>query len=286
MFITADMGAPAMDRFKRDLSGQFRDVGIAEQAAASIAAGMAHSGKIPFIYAIAPFLVSRIAEHHKVNAGIQSIPYHTLGVGAGFSYADSGPTHYNTEDLAIMRAVPNMVIFSPSDSIMAAELTQEACQGTSPTYLRLERSLVPILSKKGESFEAGFRHLFEGDRTCIVATGIMVHEALKARELLHNEGTDIGVVDVFRIKPLNVEGLVNALQQYRHIVSVEEHLLSGGLGSTLSEMITDNNLPQKLRRLGVNDKHVYLYGRENIQRNLGIDSGSIARAVLDSQKRS
>ena len=137
IFFTADMGAKALDPWRTLLPNQYRDVGIAEQGMASIAAGMAKEGKRVFIYAIAPFVVNRIQEHHKINAGIQNIPYNTIGIGTGFSYSDSGPTHYNTDDISLMRAVPNIEIFSPSDSVMAARFADYVCYSETPTYLRL-----------------------------------------------------------------------------------------------------------------------------------------------------
>ena len=280
MFFTADMGATALDRWRTERKNQYRDVGIAEQAMISIAAGMAKEGKRVFIYAIAPFVTTRIHEFHKLNAGVQRIPYNTIGVGTGFSYSDSGPTHYNTEDITIMRVVPNMEILSPSDSIMAAALTEYACYSNTPTYLRLERSVLPILSNASDSFSSGFRELAEGEESCLISTGNMVHRAREVRERLKEErGQDVGIVDIYKIKPINSEELITVLKKYKKIISLEEHLLAGGLGSVLAEFILDNELKTTLQRIGIDDRLVYLYGRENIQKELGLDLGSILSKI-------
>ncbi len=275
MFFTADMGAQSLDKWRKDREDQYRDVGIAEQAMISIASGMAREGKRVFIYAIAPFVTTRIHEFHKLNAGVQKLPYNTIGVGTGFSYSDSGPTHYNTEDIAIMRVIPNMEILSPSDSVMAASLAEYACYSHNPTYLRLERSVLPILSRDSESFNRGFRVMAEGEDACIISTGGMVHRALEAQEKLLEDGKVLGVIDLYRIKPLNLGELQSALKGYKRIITLEEHLLAGGLGSLIGEMVIDNRLALRVQRIGINDRLVYYYGRDNIQKQLGLDLDSI-----------
>ena len=277
IFMTADMGAPALDAWRDELPDQYIDVGIAEQGMASIAAGMAREGKVVFMFAIAPFVVTRIHEFHKINAGIQNIPYHTIGVGAGYGYGDSGPTHHSTEDIALMRVVPNMRIFSPSDSAMAAAMIDQIVSSTSPTYLRLERGDLPPLPVEPDALTRGFRVLAEGSTTCLVATGMMVHTAMKVRDLVPASG--IGVVDVYALKPIPADGLCDALSRYRRVVSIEEHLLAGGLGSILSEIWTDRRCKNDLTRIGIGDRLMYLYGRETIHEANGIDAKSIAARI-------
>lgn len=280
IFIAADMGAEALDLWREGRVKQYMDVGIAEQAAILLASGMAKEGKKPFIYAIAPFITSRIHEFHKLNAGIQNLPYNTIGVGTGFCYPDSGPTHHNLEDISIMRTVPNMEILSPSDSVMASEMAEYAANSSTPTYLRLERSVLPIISSTEETFERGFRSLVKKDNgICIVSTGNMVHNALEASKRLEDKGIDADVIDLYRLKPINREDLANELKGYNQIVSLEEHFLAGGLGSILAEIKVDMDLPWRLKRIGIDDKHVYLYGRENIQKELGIDVDSTIECV-------
>jgi len=285
MFLTADMGAKALDRWRQNRPNQYRDTGIAEQAMASVGAGMAKEGKKVFIYAIAPFVTTRIHEFHKLNTGVQKLPVHTLGMGAGFSYSDSGPTHYTTEDIALMRAIPHLTIFGPSDSLMAAKLVEKAYHLNTPTYHRLDRSNLPILTSEQDPLETGINELETGRDGLIFSTGNMVHESLKARDLLKKQGLDIGVADVYRLKPLNTTEVESLLNQHEYAFSVEEHLLAGGLGSILAELIVDKGLETKLKRIGIDDKLVYLYGRDNIHRNLGIDAKSIVNTVKERVKK-
>ena len=280
---TADMGAKALDLWRKreemTRDGRFSEFGIAEQAMASVAAGVAKEGKRPFIYAIANFVTKRIHEFHILNAGVQKLPYVTLGVGTGFSYPDSGPTHYMLEDIAIMRTVPNLEILSPSDSVMAAELAEQVAKADNPVYMRLERFPLPINTHSRESFEQGFRELRRGKDGVIISTGTMLSRALEVQDALREKGRDYGVIDIYRLKPLNQTGLMEALNGYNRIVTLEEHFLIGGLGSMMSEMITDNNLPLRLHRIGVNNQIPYQYGRENMQKNLGIDKDSVVKKI-------
>jgi transketolase len=282
MVFTADQGASSLDRWRTDRKNQYRDVGIAEQALVSIGAGMAKEGKNVFIYAIAPFITTRIHEFHKLNAGVQKIPYNIIGIGAGFSYGDSGPTHYQTEDISIMRVIPNMEIYSPSDSVMAATFAEKVCYSDKPSYLRLDRSILPILANEDDKLEEGFRETDKGDEVCLLTTGYMVHKAREIREKVKNRhGKEIGVVDLYKLKPLDSDGLMNALRDYDRVVTLEEHLLAGGLGSMISEMFTDKKTNLKLDRVGIDDRYCYFYGRENIQRELGIGTEDVIRKIFN-----
>ena len=288
IFCTADMGAKTLDlwreREKEIRDGRFNEFGIAEQAMADVAAGMAKEGKRPFIYAIANFVTKRIHEFHALNAGVQQLPYVTIGVGTGYSYPDSGPTHYMLDDITIMRAVPNLEILSPSDSIMAADLIERVANSDNPVYMRLERAVQSPIYSPGDSLEQGFNELKNGNETCLISTGNMVNRALEVRGALKKEGEEVGVIDIYRLKPLNQEELTEALRSYNQIVSIEEHYLAGGLGSILSEMIVDRELPLTLKRIGVPEDLPYIYGRENIHRQFGLDTESLTEKIRSFNK--
>jgi len=279
VLISADMGAPSLDKFRKDLAGQYVDTGIAEQNAALVASGLALSGKKSYVYAIMPFVTSRIHEMMKLEMGCMKIPITVVGIGAGYSYDDSGPTHHTIEDISIIRPIPNIEILNPSDSIMAAAFADRTYKSDKPTYLRLDRQLQPIKYNESDSFNKGFKELLTGEETCLVATGNMVTSAL---ELCPK---DAGVIDVYRLKPLN-PALKDTLLKYKNIISLEEHLLAGGFGSMFSEMISDNNLPLKLRRVGVDDEYNYEYGgREHIQNKMSIGIEDIAKRIKDFGKK-
>jgi len=283
VIVSADMGAPALDRYRRDRNAQYINVGIAEQSMINIAAGLAKEGKRPFTFCIAPFATSRVHEFIKINAGVMKLPFNILAVGAGFSYEDSGPTHHTTEDIAILSPIPHLEIYSPSDSIAATALVKQACYSNSPTYHRLDRQVQPQIYSGKNKFERGFEKIDSDDSNkkydvAIIATGNIVHNAIKAKRILASKKIDISVIDIYRIKPFPKE-LSKTLSQFKYIVSLEEHLLRGGLGSILAEIICDEKIPVRLKRLGIDNEYPYAYGRESIQHRFGLDSKFISKTI-------
>lgn len=285
ILVDADMGAPSLDKFRTDMPSQFVNVGIAEQNAITVACGLALGGKTAFTYAIAPFITLRCYEQIKVDMCAMKLPVTCIGVGAGFSYDDSGPTHHTTEDISIMRALPYITILNSTDSIMAAKCAEIAVRSKSPMYVRLDREQLPDLYNKNETFKDGL-HLFrKGKDVCIVSTGNMVHKALDVAKSLKKQNIDAAVLDLYRLKPVNKNFLVKHLKQSKKIVTLEEHLLDGGLGSIIAEIIADNNLSIPLKRLAIPDKFCYTYGgREEIRKTIGLDTDSIVKSIKDFSK--
>jgi transketolase len=278
MIVSADMGAPALDKFRLDLGNQFLNVGIAEENMISVASGLASEGKKPYTMAIMPFTTSRCHEFVKLNLGLMKIPVRIIGIGTGFGYDDSGPTHHTTEDIAIMRAIPNLTIFSPADSIAAEKFAEISYRQDKPAYIRLDRKIQPQIYDENESFETGFKEIKQGSDMCIISTGNMVHEAVKIAKKLEESGKSVGIIDLYRLKPVN-QIITNILSRYSKIISLEEHILDGGFGSIVAELITDNFLQLKLKRIGIKD-YVYCYGgRENIQRYCKIDIDSVINEI-------
>ena len=172
VIVSADMGAPALDRFRRDFPHRFVNAGIAEQNAILISSGLALTGQKVFAYAIAPFITLRCLEQTRVNSGIMNIPITIVGVSGGFGYVDAGPTHHSTEDLAIMRAIPHITIQSVSDNNMAIFAADRAVHMKNTYYVRLDRQPFPDLYTKQEDFSKGLSVLRRGD-FYIIATGNM-----------------------------------------------------------------------------------------------------------------
>lgn len=282
--IAADQGAPSLDKFRAELSGQFIEAGIAEQNALLVAAGLAHSGKKTYVYAIAPFVSTRIHEFIKIEAGLMKLPIRLIAVGTGYGYDDSGPTHHTVEDISITSPIPNLEVHSPSDSFMAADCADITAESNNPIYLRLDRKTqrIKYANFTHRDFSAGY-NIFQGSASkkglCLVATGNIVDMALDIKKLLMDEmGQDIDVIDIYRLNPIN-EKLKDALSMYKWIVSIEEHLLRGGLGSIISEIITDNNLPVKLRRVGVSAYNYEYGGRAHIQAKMGIGQEAVMKVI-------
>lgn len=282
IIVSADMGAPSLDKFRKDLGNQFINVGIAEQNMVTVATGLALNGKRVFIYAIMPFATLRCYEMIKVNLSLMNIPVTIIGIGAGFSYDDSGPTHHSTEDIAVMRVLPNMTILSPSDSIMSAKFARMSCQMSGPSYVRLDREILPLIYKQDTSFSDGLTNLKVGKDVCIISTGNMVHRAIEVSNKLKEHSINAGVIDLYRIRPINEELLLNSIGQSKRIVTLEEHLLTGGMGSAVAEILIDNGKTTPLKRIGIRDKYYYAYGsRNNIQSLCGLDTDSVTKTTLE-----
>jgi transketolase len=280
ILVSADMGAPSLDKFRRDLAPQFVNVGIAEQNMITVASGLALSGKKVFVYAIMPFATLRCFELIKCDLSLMKLPVTVVGVGAGFSYDDSGPTHHSTEDISVMRVLPHFTIHCPSDSVMAARCADISCALKTPDYVRLDRHIfVPLYSQK-ETFKAGFSVLREGRDVAIISMGNMVHRALEAANELKKKKVSVSVIDLYRPKPFPTTELLKIVRSHKAAVTLEEHLLAGGLGSLVAEMFADHGCALPLKRVGIDDKYLYAYGgRENIQDICGLDAASVVKAA-------
>ena len=281
IIITADNGAPSLDQFSQNLPNQFFTVGIAEQQMIGMACGMAVEGKKVYTYAIAPFVTTRVHEFNKLCLGAMNLPIVNLGVGAGYAYDIMGPTHHTVEDITIMRSIPNMTVHSPADSTTATHLAQISYEDPSPQYIRFDRTGIPDLyGGKNIDFKNGFIKVKDGDDLCIIATGIMVHQALEVAAELEKDGNRVGVIDLHRIKPINKDLLIKNIQNYPQIITMEEHLLAGGMGSAIAEIMVDEGVSIPLLRIGQNDKFVFdLGGRQAIWEKNGLDVIGVTKQI-------
>lgn len=276
--VSADMGAPSLDKFRKVLPGQYVAVGIAEQNATLIASGLALVGKKVFTYAIAPFITIRCLEQIRVESSIMNIPITIVGVGAGFGYPDSGPTHHITEDIAIMRTMPNITVNNVTDSVMARALAQISCDMNSTNYVRLDRETLPTIYPDGTSFTDGV-HVFSKSASgyYIIATGAMTHPAFEVKEALNNVGIDVGIIDIYNF-PINKDKLLESINGAKKLITLEEHFLPGGLGSEVLEILNDNNRSIPVLRIGLEIEKGFSYvygGRELIRQHYGIDTKNI-----------
>jgi len=282
ILVSADMGAPSLDKFRRDLGRQFINVGIAEQNMITLATGLALSGKKAFVYAIMPFATLRCYELTKVNLSLMNMAVTIIGVGAGFSYDDSGPTHHSTEDIAVMRALPNMTILNSSDSVMAAKFAEMSCKLPGPSYVRLDREILPPIYNEDDSFSDGLTNLKTGEDIYIISTGNMVHRAFEVSNRLEEHSINSGIIDLYRLKPINEELLLANIKKSKRIVTLEEHLITGGIGSAVAEILADNGKALPLKRIAIRDKYYYAYGgRNNIQSLCGLDTDSVTKTILE-----
>ena len=283
ILLTADMGAPALDMIRKDFPGQFVNVGIAEQNAITVSSGLALEGKKVFAYAIAPFITLRCIEHIRVENAIMNIPLTIVGVGVGFGYDDSGPTHFLLEDLAMMRSMPNITIHSITDNIMASKVAEMSYRLQNTNYVRLERHVTPDVYDEDADFGEGFSILKDGEDGYIISCGIMTHQALKIAKKLEKNEIHMGVIDLYTI-PINEKPFVNSVKSAKRLVTLEEHFLPGGFGSAILEVLNDNNILIPLKRLGLGVKDGYCYrygGREDIRSYYKLNEANIEKRILE-----
>ena len=285
MFLTADMGAFSLNKFKEDLSSQYINVGVAEQNLVSIAAGLALGGKRVFIYTIAPFVTQRCYEQIKIDLCCMRLPVAIIGVGAGITYSNDGPTHHAIQDIAIMRALPEMTILNPSDSVAAAAAAGIAYKSHGPVYVRIDKGKLPLLYDSNKDFSDGLALLRKGGDLTIIATGVMVHQAFKVADELAKHSIDAGIIDVYRIKPINDELLLASIEQSNRIVTLEEHSIIGGIGSAISEILVDRGKALPMKRIAIADKNCVGYGdRDWMHSCYGLDVNSITKTILNWQQ--
>lgn len=239
--------------FAKVFPNRFFDMGIAEQNMISTAAGMATCGKIPYASTFAVFAAGRAYDQIRNSVCYPKLNVKICATHAGITVGEDGATHQMIEDISLMRTLPNMTVISTSDDIQTKWAVKEISKINGPVYLRLSRLATPIIYDENQEFEIGKAvQIGEGTDATIFATGVTVSEALKAQEILKQEGINIRVVDIHTIKPIDKDMIVKCAKETKKLISVEDHNVIGGLGSAISEVLTQE-YPAKLIRLGIND---------------------------------
>ena len=283
LFISADLGAAALDDFRSDLPDQVIFAGVSEQNMVDLASGLALSDKKVFLYGMAPFITARCYEQVKCVIASMHLPVTLIGVGVGLGYDHATLTHFTPEDVACMRSLNGIEILSPSDEESATIMATEAINNPAFRYIRLERKAQDHIyhGEFTKALERGFAQLGEGRDVAIVACGYMLHKALKAQKILADKDVSAGVIDLFRIKRVNVTGLSEILARYNTLLTVEEQQLEGGFGSAVMEALVDRNSFKPVKRLGIRDGFVVVNGdRDTLHDLYGIDTPHIVEAAL------
>lgn len=269
ILITGDLGFGVLESFQKKFPKRFINAGIAEQNMATVAAGLALEGNTVFIYSIGNFPTLRCIEQIRNDICYHNANVKILAVGSGFAYGTLGMTHHATEDLAIMRALPNMKVFTPCDSISAEAIAQDICKINGPCYVRLERGGEPEIFSKDEKFEIGkLKEIRKGYDIAVITIGTVINEAIKAADILREQNKNITVYSVYSLKPIDKEQILEIAQKYNYIITVEEHQITGGLGSTIAEIIAENNMVTKIIRLGLNDEFTSVVGNQEYLREV------------------
>ena len=285
-FTTADFGSPVLDKIRADFPERFVNVGIAEQNLINVSAGLALEGYTVFAYAIAPFITMRCYEQIRVSLALLSevrpMNVNLIGVGAGYSYVVSGPTHQCYEDLTLMRALPNFRVLSPSDHISAGALFERCVSTKGPKYLRFDAQVLPVLFTAGApDLDVGFHVHRNAQRVCLVATGYMVHTALKVAASLAATGQSVGVIDLFDVSNFDADKLHAVLSPYAGIVTLEEGFRGrGGVDSMLFEFIARRGLAARMLNLGVEGAYRFELGsRAELHEQVGIGPQFVLHSV-------
>jgi transketolase len=281
--ITASVG---MASFASKFPERFFSVGIAEQNALTIAAGMALAGKIPFVASYATFIAMRTLDQIRVSVCYNHLPVKIGGAHAGISVGPDGATHQALEDMAALRALPNMVILSPADATQAEKAVIAAVeQYDGPVYIRYGREPMPDFTNPSEKFEIGKSSILrEGKHCAIIATGNLVWESLLASEQLEQEGVFCTVINMYSIKPVDTETIVEVAKQTGHIVTAEEHQKTGGLGSAVCEELA-THYPVPVEMVGMPNSFGESGQPLELMEKYGMNAKAIIKAVRNVLKR-
>jgi len=280
-FLSADFGSPVLDKIKSDFKDRFVNVGIAEQNLINVATGLALEGFDVYAYAIAPFITMRCFEQIRVNLAIMSeikeLNVNLIGVGAGVSYAMSGPTHHCLEDISIMNSLPNIEIFSPSDYLLVQKYVDRSLKNRYPKYLRFDAKPVKLIESSVENFEDGFRVLKKGKKIAIVSTGYMSQKIMD-----HIDKIDVMLVDLYFINRFDRKKFQEILEGIETILTIEEGFVGGGLSSEINLLFKG----KKVINLGFEKKYSFDIGsREFIHEQNGIGIANIVQIIKDIESQ-
>ena len=278
--LDADLaGATKTSTFKKEFPDRHFDCGIAEGNMMAVAAGIASMGMVPFASTFAMFAAGRAFEQVRNSIGY---PHLNVKIGAthgGISVGEDGASHQCCEDFALMRSIPGMTVICPADDVEARAAVKAAYEFEGPVYLRFGRSGVPVFHNDDFKFEIGKGEVLQdGNDIAIIATGLMVCEAMKAGEALRAEGINARVINMATIKPLDEELVLKAAEECGKIVTCEEHSIIGGLGEAVSSLLSEK-LPTPVRRIGVNDEFGHSGPAADLLRDFGLSAENIVATV-------
>lgn len=268
-----------MNIFKESFPKRFVEIGVAEQNLVTVASGMAAMGKVPFCSSYAAFMPGRCWEQIRTTICLNDQPVKLVGSHAGISVGPDGATHQMLEDIALMRALPNMVVLAPADSKEAEKATVAMSEDGRPNYIRLAREATPVFTTDKTPFEIGKAYVYqEGSDVTIVATGTMTYQALAAAKSLEKDGVSAEVIHCPTIKPLDEATILKSVQKTSKVVTAEEGQITGGLGGAVAELLSEKH-PAPLRRVGVKDRFGESGKPEELLRHFGLTHTHIALAA-------
>jgi transketolase len=283
MLLTADLGYGVFESFEEKHPKQFLNVGVAEQNMIGIASGLALEGKIVFVYSIGNFPTLRCLEQIRNDACYHGLNINIIAMGGGFSYGALGMSHHATEDLGIMRTLPNVTVVAPTTAFEAEMATYALSQAEGVGYLRLDKSQA-IVNEENDKFALGnVRELIKGTDYVVFVTGGIAEEAVFAANELIEKNISLKVISVPTIKPLNHNDIINHSRGVKGVISLEEGNVINGLGAAILDVFAScNGLPKKFFKLGIQDEYIATVGSQNYLRTTSnIDKNAIVAKVLE-----
>lgn len=285
-FTCADFGSPVLDKIRSDFPDRFVNVGIAEQNLINVSAGLALEGYTVFAYAIAPFITMRCYEQTRVSLALLSkvrpMNVNLIGVGAGYSYVVSGPTHQCYEDLTLMRAMPNFRVLSPADHITSAGLYDVCVNNMGPKYLRLDAQVLPaIYEDASKALSQGFCELRKGKLMCLIATGFMLHTAQNVANALLEDDIEVGIIDFIDLYGYSENELLKTLEPYEILVSMEEGFKGrGGMDALLFNLLNLQPSKKRILNIGVDKAYGFELGsRLELHEQVGIGPNAVLNKI-------
>lgn len=281
--IDADLArATQTEEFKRKFPHRYFDIGIAEQNLLSIAAGFAVSGKIPFVGTFATFITKRACDQINVSIAYPKLNVKIIGIEPGLSSGRNGATHQSVDDLAIMRAIPNITVMEPCDSTEIEQSVLKALEYEGPVYMRMQRGDIPVIFDPNDyNMEIGKGiEMFEGNEVCLISSGIMTVVACEAINVMRKNGINAGLINIHTIKPLDKDIIISAAQKYGAFVTCENHSIIGGLGSAVAEICAQYH-PVPIEMVGIKD----LFGETGSQQYLMKKYGLTKDDILSAAKK-
>ncbi len=279
--LDADLSsATKTDLFAKKFPNRFFDIGIAEQDMIATSAGLATCGKIPYVSTFAMFAAGRAYDQIRNSVCYPKLNVKICATHAGITVGEDGATHQMIEDISLMRTLPNMTVLSMSDDVQTKKVIEKISKINAPVYVRLARLAVPKIYDENQEFEIGKAiQIGQGTDATVFATGVTVVEAIKAKEELEKKGINIRVVDMWSIKPIDEEMIVKCAKETKKLISIEDHNIIGGLGSAISEVLTEK-YPCKLQRIGINDTFGKSGKAEELMKYFGITADNIMKIIL------
>lgn len=278
MVVTGDLGFGVLDDFAKRFPKQFLNAGVAEQNMTAIATGLALEGFTVFTYSIGNFPTFRCLEHIRNDACYHNANVKIVSIGGGFSYGSLGPSHHATEDLAVMRSIPDLTVVSPSDHWEVAQTTDALVDTPGTCFLRLDKSAGRPTAVDGEAFVFGkARRVRDGDAMTFVVTGGILEEVQKAADELAKAGVEARILSIHSLKPFDAEAIIDAARTTGGIVTVEEHTVHGGLGGLVAETLADAGVaPKAFKRMALRDGFSSIVGSQKyLRKRYGIDADAI-----------